>query len=199
METQETPKSPKPVISQEEILNTPGESAQESPLISEPNSEGSDEHIPEPNPSPKKTASTPTLQDTLQSIRGSEYSATSEVEDIRSVASQSEKSLPSPLSAEENIQNATEAKGTEGPGDSSQMSWGGKMDKTAGVKTYCPRCRVDYHSEEECFAALIKQVNRKNSDIEDSEPGKFEVEIKKKRTFKKFKRDLEQVVIQVTP
>ena len=74
-------------------------------------------------------ASTSTLQDTLQSIFGSEYSATSEKKDIRSVASQSEKSLPSPLSPEENVQNATEAKDTEGPGDSSQMSWGGKMDK----------------------------------------------------------------------
>ena len=80
-------------------------------------------------------ASTPSLHDTLQSIFRSEYSATSEVEDICNVASQSEKSLPSLLSPEENVQNATEAKGTEGPGDSSQMSWGGKMDKKAGIKT----------------------------------------------------------------
>ena len=141
-------------------------------------------------------ASTPTLQDTLQSIFGSDYSVTSEVEDIRSVASQSEKSLPSPLTSEENVQNATEAKDTEGPGDSSQMSWGGKMDKKAGIKTYCPRCRVNSLSEEECFAALIRQVKRKNCDIEDSELGKFKVEIKIKRTFKKFKRDLEQIVIK---
>ena len=138
METQEIPKPPEPVISQEEIMNTPGESAQGSPLISQPNSEDSDEHIPKPNPSPEEMASTLNLKDTLQSIFGSEYSATSEVEDIRSVASQSEKSLPSPLSSEENVQNATEAKDTEGPGDCSQMSWGGKMDKKAGIKTYCP-------------------------------------------------------------
>ena len=59
----------------------------------------------------------------------------SEVEDTRSVASQSEKSLFSPLSPDENVQNATEAKDTEGPGDSSQMSWGGKIDKKAGIKT----------------------------------------------------------------
>ena len=177
-------------------MNTPGESAQVSPLISEPNSEDSDEHIPEPNPSPEEMASTPTLQDTVQSMFRSEYSATSEVEDIHSVASQSEKSLPSPLSPEENVQNATETKDTEGPGDSSQMSWGRKMDKEAGIKTYSPRCRVDSHSEEECFAALIKQVKRKNSDNEDSELGKFKAEIKKKMTFKKFKRDLELVVIK---
>ena len=112
------------------------------------------------------------------------------------MASKSEKSLPSLLSPKENVQTATEAKDTEGPGDSSQMSGCGKMDKKAGIKTYCPRCRVDSHSEEGRFAALIKQVKRKNSDIEDSEPGKFKVEIKKKRTFKKFKRDLEQVVIK---
>ena len=55
---------------------------------------------------------------------------------------------------------------------------------------------MDSHSEEECFAALIKQGKRKKSDIEDSEPGKFKVEIKEKRTFKKFKHDLEQVVIK---
>ena len=78
-------------------MDTPRESAQEStgsPLISEPNSEDSDEHIPEPDPNPDEIASTPTLQDTLQSIFGSDYSAMSEVEDIRSVASQNEKSLP---------------------------------------------------------------------------------------------------------
>ena len=125
METQETPKTPKPVISQD----MPGESTQGSPLISEPNSEDSDEHTPEPNPSPKEMASISTLQDTLQSIFGSEYPATSEVEDIRSVASQSEKSLPSPLSPEENVQNSTEAKDSEDSGDSSQMSWGGKWAK----------------------------------------------------------------------
>ena len=76
------------------------------------------------------------------------------------------------------------------------MSWGRKRDKKAGIKTYCPQFRVDSHSEEECFAALTKQVKRKNSDIEDIESGKFKVEIKKKRTFKNFKCDLEQVVIK---
>ena len=141
-------------------------------------------------------AGTPTLQDTLQSLDLNTLLR------VRCVASQSEKSLPSPLSPEENVQNATEEEDTESSGDSSQMSWGGKiggggvMDKKAGIKTYCPRCRVDSHSEEECFAALIMQVKRKNSDIEDSEPGEFKVEVKKKRAFKKFKRDLEQVVIK---
>ena len=89
---------------------------------------------PKPNPSPEEMASTLTLQDTLQSIFGSEYSATSEVEDIRSVAPQSEKSLPSPLSSEENVQNAIEAKNTEGLGDSSQMSWIGKMVKNQELR-----------------------------------------------------------------
>ena len=54
METQERPKPSKPVTSQEEIMNMLGESAQRSPLISERNSEDSDEHIPEPNPSPEE-------------------------------------------------------------------------------------------------------------------------------------------------
>ena len=67
-------------------MNMLGESAQGSPLIFEPNSEGRDE---QPNPILEEMASTPSLQDTLQSIFGSENSATSEVEDIRSVASQS--------------------------------------------------------------------------------------------------------------
>ena len=54
METQETPKPSKPVISQEKIMNMLEESAQRSPLISERNSEDSDEHISEPNPSPEE-------------------------------------------------------------------------------------------------------------------------------------------------
>ena len=31
--------------------------------------------------------------------------------------------------------------------------------------TYCPRCRVDSHSEEECHAALFEQANKKNSPL----------------------------------
>ena len=36
-----------------------------------------------------------------------------------------------------------------------------KEEKQATVKSYCPRCRVDSHSEAECFASLIRQANNK--------------------------------------
>ena len=71
-----------------------------------------------------------------------------------------------------------------------------KWTKKQKLRLNCPRCRLDSHSEEECFAALIKRVKRKDSDTENSDPGKFKVEIKKKRTFEKFKHDLKQVVIK---
>ena len=70
-----------------------------------------------------------------------------------------------------------------------------KDEKQATVKSYCPWCRVDSHSEAECFASLIRQANnkRKNPDAEDSKPGKS---VRKKKSFKRFKHDIAQVAVE---
>ena len=79
--------------------------------------------------------------------------------------------------------------------NSAVTNWGmaaEMMVKTASVfKSYCPLCRVDSHSEEECTAARIKSANkRKNSGSDsDNKPGK-------KGNFKRFKQDLAKVVIE---
>ena len=79
-----------------------------------------------------------------------------------------------------------------------KQAWGETEDREKSevrVKPYCPQCRVDSHSEAECFASLIRQDNnkRKNSDAEDSKPGKS---VRKKKNFKKFKHGIAQVVVE---
>ena len=67
------------------------------------------------------------------------------------------------------------------------------VEKRAGIKPYCPLCRTDSHTEAQCVSARIRHASkRKSSDGEDSKPGN--VTIRKKKNFKKFKCDLEQVV-----
>ena len=72
-----------------------------------------------------------------------------------------------------------------------------KTENKLGIRTYCPRCRVDSHSEKECTAALFKQATkRKITDSGDSKPGKSKSNTKRRKTFNKFKQDLEQVVLK---
>ena len=45
-----------------------------------------------------------------------------------------------------------------------KQAWGETEDREKSevrVKPYCPRYRVDSHSEAECFASLIRQANNK--------------------------------------
>ena len=76
------------------------------------------------------------------------------------------------------------------------LDWGkakDEVEKRAGIKPYCSLCRTYSHTEAHCVAARIRHASkRKSSDGEDSKPGN--VTIKKKKIFKKFRRDVEQVM-----
>ena len=62
-------------------------------------------------------------------------------------------------------------------------------------KSCCPLGQMNSHSDAECPAASSKQtIRRKNLDAEDSKQGKGAV--RKRKSFKRFKHDLEQVVIK---
>ena len=70
-----------------------------------------------------------------------------------------------------------------------------EVEKRAGIRPYCLFCRTDSHAEAHCVAARIRHASkRKSSDGEDSKPGN--VTIRKKKNFKEFRRDLEQVVVK---
>ena len=67
--------------------------------------------------------------------------------------------------------------------------------RQAGIKPCCPLCRTDSHTEAQCIAARFRQASkRKSSDKEESKPGK--ITIRKEKNFKRFERDLEQVVVR---
>ena len=69
-----------------------------------------------------------------------------------------------------------------------------KAERQAGLKPCCPLCRTDSHTEAQCVVARFRQAcKRKSSEGEDSKPG--ELSIRKRKNFKKFKRDLGQVVV----
>ena len=56
---------------------------------------------------------------------------------------------------------------------------------------FCPRCKVNSHSEEECTASVIKEANKKALSTGDGRKGK-----KYSVTYKKFRSDLELVVMR---
>ena len=69
-----------------------------------------------------------------------------------------------------------------------------KIKVKSGFKPYCPRCKVDSYSEEECWNAVCKSSNKRKLPIGDSKPGKGLTKSKKGRTIKRFKQDLKKVV-----
>ena len=56
---------------------------------------------------------------------------------------------------------------------------------------FCPRCKVNSHSEEECTASVIKKANKKALSTGVSNKGK-----KNKITYRKFRSDLELIVMR---
>ena len=69
-----------------------------------------------------------------------------------------------------------------------------EAERQAGLKPCCPLCRTDSHTEAQCVAARFRQAcKRKSSEGEDGKPGKLSV--RKRKNFKRFKRDLDQVVV----
>ena len=99
-------------------------------------------------------------------------------------------SIPSPpgLVSTQDVQTVSRERQTWGD------VMGDKEKNTVQTKSCCPLCEVDSHSVEECLFAVTKQnTKRKNPDSEDSKPGK--VRIRKEVNFKRFKSDLEQIVV----
>ena len=80
---------------------------------------------------------------------------------------------------------------------SSQSIWGDDITKASPkpeVKKpvlFCPRCKVNSHSEEECMASVIKEANKK-----PFFPTPVESAKKNSVTYRKFRSDLELVVMR---
>ena len=70
-----------------------------------------------------------------------------------------------------------------------------EAERKAGLKPCCLLCRTDSHTEGHCAAARIRQACKRTSSAgEDSKLGNDS--IRKKKNFKRFKHDLQQVVLQ---
>ena len=79
----------------------------------------------------------------------------------------------------------------------SQSIWGDNIRETSPkpedkkLVLFCPRCKVNSHSEEECTASVIKEANKKALSTGAGKKGK-----KNSVTFRKFESDLELVVMR---
>ena len=84
------------------------------------------------------------------------------------------------------------ATGSEKPKELGQH----KSQETPQVKfkPYCPRCRLDSHSEAECWQSICKTANKRKLPVGVSKPGKGAPKSKRGRTMRRFKQDLEKVV-----
>ena len=90
----------------------------------------------------------------------------------------------------------TDTEISEDESPSFQSIWGDDI-KEASPKPevkqpvlFCPRCKVNSHSQEECTASVIKEANKKALSTGVSNKGK------KKITYRRFKTDLELVVMR---
>ena len=93
-------------------------------------------------------------------------------------------------SAEETGESS--AAGSEKPQEPCQH----KPEETPQVKfkPYCPRCRLDSHSEAQCWQSICKTANKRKHPVGVSKPGKGAPKSKRGRTITRFKQDLEKVV-----
>ena len=144
-----------------------------------------DDYVPEPDPTPEEINSISKVQEMDPETSQSEDNVSEDSldgEDTFSIRS------PPGLVSTQDVQTISEER----------QPWGDVMDdkedNIVQTKSYCPQCEVDSHSVEECLFAVTKQNNKtKNPDSEDSKPGK--VRIRKEVNFKRFKSDLEQIVV----
>ena len=136
-------------------------------------------HVTEPDPE--------VLHSRLDDVIGS---VSTDENDIHSVDSLDEDQDDSPAQGFSTLPKQDLAQATQAWADAKD-----EAKRKAGLKPCCPLCRTDSHIEGQCVAARIRQAcKRKSSAGENSKPGN--VSIRKKKNFKRFKHDLQQVVLQ---
>ena len=108
-------------------------------------------HEPEPNPTPEEVSSTPTMQEAEPHV----FSNTSLQKEEDCMTTSTVKNVPQKKS-EVTIHVKSWAEHSAPENQSI-----GETKVKLGLKTYCPRCRVDSDSEAECVNALVKHVNKR--------------------------------------
>ena len=159
-------------VTQAEIMDTP--------CTKEPVQEHLEElHVTEPDPE--------VLHSRLDDVIGS---VSTDEDDIHCVDSLDEDQDDSPAQEFSTLPKQDLAQATQAWADAKD-----EAKRKAGLKPCCPLCRTDSHTEGQCVAARIRQAcKRKSSAGEDNKPGN--VSLRKKKNFKRFKHDLQQVVLQ---
>ena len=147
-----------------------------------------------------------TLQEGQESEKQSQAWADSPEGDITSVGSekpQEEEDSISEPATPGTVQRqifGTDTELSEDEPTSVTSIWGdddaqGSKESTVKEPTiYCPRCRRNSHSEEECVAAVLKQANEKVLSTRDSKKGKHGST--RGKTFRAFMDDLDHVVMR---
>ena len=157
-------------------------------------------HIPEPDATPEEVASTTTLQEEHKDLFANTSLRNVTIEDCQtSLRADNEISLLSKVKVLYLLLSTGQIhlKAIKGP----EHGWFWKVLVLRLKPNWVSRLTVPDAewtlTLKECTTALFKQVTRRKlHSVGDSKPGKEEASIKRRKTFKRFKHDLEQVVLK---
>ena len=111
-------------------------------------------------------------------------------------AQQSEDNLKKQSQAWADSIDGSSTVGSEKPHEELKTKeWKTKVKTQVRPMVYCPNCRTDSHTEEQCGkVSFIKQTVKRKLGRRDSKPGKGETVGKKGENIDGFKSDLESIV-----
>ena len=167
-------------------------------------------HTPKPDPTPEEINSMPTMQEEephvfsnaslqkeeeesnlLKNVSIQDCTTTPAMENVTVVDCYT--TSPTVENVAHEIEVTTEKKTWADHSDPDDQGTEVIKEKS-GSKSYCYRCRVDSHSEEECWHSIIKRASKRKLPVGVSKPGKGVTKPKRFRSFKRFTQDLSLVV-----
>ena len=193
-----------------ECLTNPRNKPDKGQHDDQPANEEMETHTPKPDPTPEEINSTPTMQEEEPHVfsnaslqkeeRESNLFKNITIQDCTTTPTMENVTVldcyttsPTVENVSQEIEVTTEKKRRADHSDPDYQSTEVIKEKS-GSKSYCPRCRVDSHSEAECWHSIIKCASKRKLPVGVSKPGKGVTKPKRFRSFKRFMQDLSLVV-----
>ena len=181
----EMPHVPEPDLTDEEITSTPSMQEEEPHVFRNASLQKEQE---KPQVSLQKEEEEPNV---LSNVTIQDCSATPTVENVTVLDCYT--TSPTVENVSDETEVTTQKKSWADNSDPDDQSTGVTKEKL-GFKSYCPRCRVDSHSEAECWHTVVKRASKRKLPVRVSKPGKGVTKPKRFRSFKRFMQDLSLVV-----
>ena len=189
---------------QEEPRNEDTSKEERKERPSEP--ENMDVHEPpppnEPGPTQEEINSTPSMQEEFPEMhKPSEEETTSEgafeeiLENLKVVPGEDQRRVETPENQSQAWADSRDESCEDGSEKPQEKET--KANIKVGSSAYCPYCRVDSHTEEQCGkVAFTRQTAKRKLGKKDSKPSRSESLGKKRKSIHRFKADLESIVLR---